>query len=526
MDRVPDPFSSHLSITHCVTLKLSDKNYLSWKFQFEQFLNSQSLLGHVTGATPRPEATLTVRVQEQDTETANPAYAKWVRTDQIVMAWLVGSLSEDAIKGIYGLRSAQEIWYHLAQKYNRVTPTRKLDIQSRIQSMKKGNKKFSQYVSEIKALCDQLESIGAPLSDQEKIYGVLRGLGREYESITTVIENTMDNFPGPNFDDVMFKLTAFDEKLTTYEDITQVSPTQAFYVNRGGSSSRGRGSYRGRGRGSYSTQGRGFPQQISQGGGRGSAQPDNRPTCQICNKFGHPAYKCYKRFDHSYQTDDFHGAFSAMRVSDPSNDWYADSGASAHITNSTSNLHNSQPYLGEDTVLVGNGDFLPITHVGSAVLPSLQGTIHLNDVLVCPDIAKSLLSVSKLTSDYPCAIEFDSDGVVVKDKQTRQLLTKGTRQKDLYVLENMKFVAYYSSRQQTTSDSVWHMRLGHPHLDILQRLSKNKAIVVNKTTSRLCEACQMGKISKLPFSSSSFVSKRPLERIHCDLWGPSPVVST
>lgn len=35
----------------------------------------------------------------------------------------------------------------------------------------------------------------------------------------------------------------------------------------------------------------------------------------------------------------------------------------------------------------------------------------------------------------------------------------------------------------------------------------------------------MGKICKLPFSSSDFVSSRPLERIHCDLWGPSPVVS-
>ena len=164
-----DPLTSPLTITHCVTLKLNDSNYLSWKFQFEQFLNSQSLLGYVTGEIPRPPPTLAVRNEDQDTETPNPDYAKWVRTDQCVMAWLVGSLSEDAIKSVYGLRSSQELWCYLAQKYNRVSPTRKLDLQSRIQSTKKGSRSLTEYLTEIKSLCDQLASIGAPLSEQEKI---------------------------------------------------------------------------------------------------------------------------------------------------------------------------------------------------------------------------------------------------------------------------------------------------------------------------------------------------------------------
>ena len=527
-----DPFNSPLTITHCVTLKLSDSNYLSWKFQFEQFLNSQSLLGYVTGATLRPPPTLSVRNGESVTETPNPDYDKWLRTDQRIMAWLVGSLSEEAIKSVYGLRSSQEILYYLAQKYNRVSPTRKLELQSRIQNTKKGARTLAEYLSEIKSLCDQLDSIGAPLSEQEKIYGVLRGLGREYKSNSTVIENSMDAFPGPNFEDVVFKLIGFSDKLSSYDTATDVSLHQAFYTNRGGYSARGRGGYRGntRGRGGYSTQGRGFHQQISQSSGRGAASADDRPTCQICNKYGHHAYKCYKRFDHSYQTEEYPKALAAFRVQQqqqPSGqEWYADSSATAHITNRPSQLQSSQAYTGEDTVLVGNGEFLPITHVGTAVLPSLQGKLLLKDVLVCPSITKSLLSVSKLTVDYPCSIEFDSDSVVVKDKQTKQLLTKGSREKDLYVLENPQFMAYYSHRQQATGDGLWHMRLGHPHQDVLQRLSANKAIVINKSSSPFCEACQLGKSSLLPFSDSTFVATKPLERVHCDLWGPSPVVLT
>ena len=232
-----DPFSSPLTITHCVTLKLNDKNYLSWKFQFEQFLNSQSLFGYVNGSTPRPPPTLITHHEDQVIETPNPEHATWVRTDQRIMAWLVGSLSEDAIKNVYGLRSSQEVWFYLAQKYNRVSPTRKLELQSRIQATKKGGRSLGEYLSEIKSLCDQLDSIGAPLSEQEKIYGVLRGLGREYESISTVIENSMDVFPGPSYEDVVFKLIGFNDKLSTYESPTDVSMHQAFYTNRGGYSS-------------------------------------------------------------------------------------------------------------------------------------------------------------------------------------------------------------------------------------------------------------------------------------------------
>lgn len=122
-------------------------------------------------------------------------------------------------------------------------------------------------------MCDQLDSIGAPISEQENIFGVLNSLGREYEAIVTVIEDLMDTPPGPSFEDVMFMLIGFDEKLQKYEAAPEATAHQAFYTNRGGYSGRVRGQYRGgyRGRGSYSTAGRGFPQQFGQQAGRGSS---------------------------------------------------------------------------------------------------------------------------------------------------------------------------------------------------------------------------------------------------------------
>ena len=205
------------------------------------------------------------------------------------------------------------------------------------------------------------------------------------------------------------------------------------------------------------------------------------------------------------------------------NEWYPDTAATHHITNSTEHLQSSQPYSGTDAVIVANGDFLPITHVGSIALPSISGTLPLNGVLVCPSITKSLLSVSRLTDDYPCEFVFDSRDVLVKDKKTQQLLSRGSKREGLYRLENPQFLALYSSRQQCASDVIWHKRLGHPHQQILQYLSSIQAISGNKVFKTMCEPCQLGKTCKLPFSSSNFQSEKPLERIHSDVWGLAPV---
>ena len=114
-------------------------------------------------------------------------------------------------------------------------------------------------------------------------------------------------------------------------------------------------------------------------------------------------------------------------------EWYPDSGATVHVTSSTQSLQTAHPYEGQDAVMVGDGAYLPITHVGSSNITSTAGTIPLNEVLVCPDIKKSLLSVSKLCEDFPCGVYFDVQHVYVIDLRTQKVVSKGPRTKGLYI---------------------------------------------------------------------------------------------
>jgi hypothetical protein len=67
---------------------------------------------------------------------------------------------------------------------------------------------------------------------------------------------------------------------------------------------------------------------------------------------------------------------------------------------------------------------------------------------------------------------------------------------------------------------VLHYRLGHPSLDIVNRVVKDKSLSVsnfdfNKSAS--CDSYQLGKGKKLPSHASNRISHQPLDLIHSDI---------
>lgn len=75
--------------------------------------------------------------------------------------------------------------------------------------------------------------------------------------------------------------------------------------------------------------------------------------------------------------------------------------------------------------------------------------------------------------------------------------------------------------------TIWHQRLGHPNSKLLNLLKDKGFLNVARWTSKysICVSCQLGKSCKLLFNSLNKTSKFSLEKIHCDLWGPAPIIS-
>ena len=153
-----------------------------------------------------------------------------------------------------------------------------------------------------------------------------------------------------------------------------------------------------------------------------------------------------------------------------------------------------------------------------------------------------------------CSLSFHPSFCFIKDLNTKEIVLKGTLDRGLYHFlvdhtpikrgtvsisaSSRESPAVHSlslanSKSSSSSSSVpsldlslWHNRLGHPILDVV-RLALNSCNVpyAAMKDSFLCHPCCVSKAHKLQYTLFTSQYNSPLELIHSDLWGPSPVKS-
>jgi len=201
------------------------------------------------------------------------------------------------------------------------------------------------------------------------------------------------------------------------------------------------------------------------------------------------------------------------------------------MTSNPDNLDDPATYSGNERVMVGNGQSLPISHIGSVSTVAPNSSIPLSNVLVVPGIKKNLISISQLTKQINCRVIFDSLRLIIQDRVTGTVLGVGRCENGLYVLNqhHHALVSLLSAHKPRASAQLWHTRLGHPNYRIISSLSRLGSILCSNRSlpnnSNICVGCQLGKSHCLPFSLNDEHCSMPFDRLHCDLWGPSPVSS-
>ncbi|EEC82022.1 hypothetical protein OsI_25984 [Oryza sativa Indica Group] len=216
-------------------------------------------------------------------------------------------------------------------------------------------------------------------------------------------------------------------------------------------------------------------------------------------------------------------AFNTVSLSQPpSSDWYIDSGASSHMTSDAGTLSfSSQPNPNTPShIIVGDGSPLPITATGSTHLSFPHRSFVLNNVLVSPEIIKNLIVVRRFARDNDVSVEFDKDGLDVKDFHSRNMIVWCNSFGDLYLVRPTELHYALAARE---SSVLWHHRLGHLGSEALTRLARSSVIPPYRELS-VCHACQLGRHCRLPFNTSFTRATSNFDLIHCDLW-TSPVSS-
>lgn len=423
------------SFANAITCRLTRTNFLLWKAQVVPILRGIQLFGYLDGTTPMPPATVTEGTGATVRQVDNPAHSAWIIQDQAILGGLLSSMTEDVLPQLTRIGTSAEVWRTLHTMFSAQHRGNAIQIRTQLATTKKGDMSASEYYQKMTALADTMANIGQPMSDDEVIGYILVGLGPGHGDLVTAITVLSNQRPVtlPELYSYMLSheaqatmLSGTAEFSSSANNVTRQDSSDAPRRNNNNyhnnSGNRGGGGYRGGG---------------GRGRGRGRGR-NNGPRCQVCGIHGHVALNCRNRFNHAYQPEEYRGEYrggnSAMtgRGYNVDTNWYIDTGATDHLTSDLDRLTIQERYHGKDQVQVANGAGLHISHIGHSIIPGLDRSLALKNILHVPHINKHLLSAHKLVSDNDVFIEFHADAFFVKDKATKKTLLLGRSKGGLY----------------------------------------------------------------------------------------------
>jgi hypothetical protein len=117
----------------------------------------------------------------------NPAYQHWVQQDQAILSAFVSLMTESVVCMVMFASSPREAWETLAGAFAATSFARSSSLRQQLAEMKKRDMSVTVYFTKMKALADELMSIGQPLQDSELISYILAGLPQEYDALYEVV---------------------------------------------------------------------------------------------------------------------------------------------------------------------------------------------------------------------------------------------------------------------------------------------------------------------------------------------------
>ncbi|KAK1661389.1 hypothetical protein QYE76_049548 [Lolium multiflorum] len=363
------PFNNHafpsiVTIAPAITIKLTSDNYMFWRAQVGPLLRSHMLMGYVDGSFVCPDPHVVVSHAGGLHQQPNPAHQHWIQQDQAILSGFVSSMTEGVLGMIMFAGTSREAWETLSGAFASTSIARASALRQEMADLKKDNKTINVYFHQMKALSDSLTSIGMPLRDDEFISSLLAGLGEEYDALFEVVNARTTPM---QIRDLFSQLQATEQRKLAQR---RTHGGAAHYPAAHAAASTPAGP---------------VAAWTARGSPRPSAPPPKtapppaapKPTagrgsvvCQLCGVPRHTASRCYKRFNRDFlgigndgrDTEKqlsmamtaSHGSSSgAPQVADPA--WYADSGATHHITHELDKLTSREPYHGTDQVHTANG---------------------------------------------------------------------------------------------------------------------------------------------------------------------------
>ncbi|XP_043687666.1 uncharacterized protein LOC122638880 [Telopea speciosissima] len=159
-----------LNVSPSLLLKLIATNYLLRKAQFLPLLRESS----------------------SGSEVADPATDLWFWQDQLILSWLISSLSEETLPLVISSRTSADAWQSLVCVFTPSSRSRIMDLKDCLFRLARGTSSISKFLLEACSLADALAVANSPISDEDLVLAVLQGLDDDYKDFSTFVHVRTD----------------------------------------------------------------------------------------------------------------------------------------------------------------------------------------------------------------------------------------------------------------------------------------------------------------------------------------------
>ncbi len=487
-----------------------DENWRSWSAKF-------LARAHVLGYKEFIEGKLD---DKEDPEVYSELNA-YAFSDMIINCDGVAfSLVEMSKSGCYPEGDARVAWRQLKERYEAETYATKVQLKREYTRCKLPKGKDPDiWLMELEYMKQRLGKLGSEVEEEDLIAHILSNLGKDYEQLVNVVEGELE---GLTFAKLRERIRSFYSRVLRHKTKDDENNYALWHQTK---SKEKKNTHMHKFKGRCNRCGK-YGHKAVQCAEKEQA---SRKVCHHCKKPGHIKKYCYKlnkvKNDRGFEGKGEYALITnpLMNYSTADEVWYADSGATKHMTNDSTNLYDVISM--DEEIVVGNNERMVCKTKGK-----LRVTVKMNkcknirillkEVLYVPKLKSNLFSLSELTKWKEIRVILDGDNVKINGPTWGSLkMFRRSMGETPYRMRCRRVptnTEYISKLEKSIDINVFHQRIGHPSEVYTKKMAERYKISL-KGKMDVCEACTYGEGKQKPIKK--YVKSRtnvPLERIYVD----------
>lgn len=555
---VPYSDNSSLQIT---SHKLNGKNYLPWSRSVEMVIRGKGRYGYLDGSTKKPV--------ESDS-----FFLTWDAQNSMVMAWLINSMDEKISESFMCYTTAKLMWEAAKRQYSDLENSSQLfELRNKARNLTQAEMDVTTYFNALTKLWQEVDLFNnghwlcsgciekhQTMVNKDRIYDFLAGLNKDLDEVRGRLLGSKSL---PNIEDIFAEVRREETRKRVMLGTVKTTAENSAFSARGSENFRSQ-KRNGKFWCDYCQRSDHSRDRCWKLHGKPDNWKDTRNYRRDSKGLQVTTDTALRNGDNNFnfsiikeQMEQLHqllntqssnqsqpiaqslqsqsstsflakkGTFitALSGISEMTEPWVIDSGATDHMTGCASIFSSYKPSPGNLKIKIADGSLATVAGTG---IINISPQISLIDALHVPKLSCNLLSVSKITKDLNCTAQFSHSICKFQDMTSGMTIGSAKEHNGLYYFEEgisnnkqaLTVGCEFLSLSREQQIMLWHSRLGHPNFQYLKQLFPT--LFRNKDVFQ-CDVCQIAKHQRSNFPSQPYKSSKPFALIHSDLWGPSRV---